>query len=281
MLVTRPEQDARLWVADLQAHGIPAQALPLIHIGPCQHPQAQAMLRAARRGLADYDAVMFVSGNAATYFFDVDSGSGSGSGSDSDSNLAPHLYSDPLQIFQQHSLRAWTPGPSTARVLCKLGMAPEHIDGPAPQAAQFDSEALWEQVAAQIGPRSRVLIVRGTTAGAALGDGHGRDWLAEQIRTAGGQVDFAVAYERGAPVFSTVQHALAQQAAQDGTLWLLSSSEALGHLRTALPAQDWHLARALATHQRIAAAARALGFGQVQESKPALAQVMASIKSLI
>lgn len=269
VLVTRPEQDARVWVADLQAHGIPAQALPLIHIGPCQHPQAQAMLRAARTGLADYDAVMFVSGNAAAYFF----------ASDSDATSDPDLL--PLHIFSCDPIRAWTPGPSTARVLRELGIAPERIDGPTPQAAQFDSEALWAQVAPQISPHSRVLIVRGTTAGAAVGDGYGRDWLAEQIRTSGGQVDFAVAYERGAPVFSAAEQTLMRQAAQDGTLWLFSSSEALGHLHAALPAQDWSLARALVTHPRIAAAVRALGFGQVQESKPALVQVMASIKSLV
>ena len=49
---------------------------------------------------------------------------------------------------------------------------------------------------------------------------------------------------------------------------------------TALPDQDWGQARALVTHPRIAQAARAAGFGSVQECRPALADVVASIESL-
>lgn len=260
VLLTRPERDAQVWAADLCAHGIATHTLPLIDIGPCQHPQAQAMLRTARAGWSDYDAVMFVSGNAAEYFFC--------------GNWQPAAPPD------THP-RMWTPGPSTARVLHQLGVPLQYIDGPAHDAPQFDSEALWAQVAPQVVPGSQVLIVRGTTRGAYAGDGQGRDWLANQIRAAGGRVDYAVAYERGAPVWTSAQHLLARQAAHDGTLWLFSSSEAIGHLHTALAGQDWRGARALATHPRIATAARAIGFGWVQESPPALTQVLASIKSLL
>ena len=65
----------------------------------------------------------------------------------------------------------------------------------------------------------------------------------------------------------------------DGSLWLLSSSQALEHLCAALPGQDWRQARALATHPRIAQAARNAGFGEVRECRPALADVAASIES--
>lgn len=79
-------------------------------------------------------------------------------------------------------------------------MPPDRIDGPAPDAPQFDSEALWQQVAGQIRPGDRVLIVRGRSGGAHdTAQGSGRDWLARQIEAAGGQVDFVVAYQRGAP----------------------------------------------------------------------------------
>ena len=71
-LVTRPAQDAAQWVADLQAQGIAAEALPLIAI--TASPTNRAALQAARERLARhpafYRAVMFVSGNAAAYFFE-------------------------------------------------------------------------------------------------------------------------------------------------------------------------------------------------------------------
>jgi len=50
VIVTRPEHDAAQWVADLQARGIAAVALPLIAITACQGPQAQAALRAIADG---------------------------------------------------------------------------------------------------------------------------------------------------------------------------------------------------------------------------------------
>ena len=66
---------------------------------------------------------------------------------------------------------------------------------------------------------------------------------------------------------------------EDGSVWLLSSSEAVAHLAEALPDQHWGAAHALATHPRIAEAARAAGFGTVRECRPALEDVVASIES--
>ncbi|MNV68602.1 Uroporphyrinogen-III synthase [compost metagenome] len=160
-------------------------------------------------------------------------------------------------------------------------MPPDRIDGPAADAAQFDSEALWRQVSAQIRPGDRVLIVRGQSDGVhETTQGSGRDWLARQIEAAGGQVEFVVAYQRGAPQLTDAEVALAQQAASDGSVWLLSSSEAVAHLAQALPTVDWTAAQALATHPRIAQAARAAGFGTVRECRPALEDVVASIESV-
>ena len=208
---------------------------------------------------------MFVSGNAATHFFDK--------------KMAPALDG---KAFEAIKTRAWSPGPGTATALAQAGVPPDQIDGPAPDAQQFDSEALWSQVQHQIHPGDRVLIVRGRSAGseqAGAVEGHGRDWLAQQIIRRGGEVDFVVAYQRGAPEFSPDDVALARQAARDGSLWLLSSSEAVAHLAQALPGQQWGSAHALATHPRIAQAAQAAGFGTVRECRPALADVVASIES--
>ncbi|MDQ3273162.1 MAG: uroporphyrinogen-III synthase, partial [Pseudomonadota bacterium] len=60
------------------------------------------------------------------------------------------------------------------------------------------------------------------------------------------------------------------------SVWLFSSSEAVGHL----PPGDWSQGRALATHPRIAEAARAAGWGVVVESRPTLADIVASIESM-
>lgn len=260
VIVTRPAREAAEWAAALQARGIAAQALALIDIGP--PPDAQA-LQAARAQLGAFRAVMLVSGNAAQHFFDP--------------NTALALAGQGLAAIKT---RVWSPGPGTARTLRALGVPAERIDCPAHDAAQFDSEALWQQVHGQIAPGDRVLVVRGAEAGSAQADGHGREWLAQQLQAAGAQVQFIAAYTRAAPAFTPAQQAWAGKAAGSGALWLLSSSQALEHLRAALPGQDWRQARALATHPRIAQAARAAGFGAVYECRPALEDVAASIESL-
>ena len=252
VLVTRPAAEAARWVAQLQALGAPAQALPLIDIAPVADP---APLRAAWQQLGDYAALMFVSSNAVQHFMAARPAEAG----------APATWP-----------RAWAPGPGTARALQQAGWPAERIDTPAPDAAQFDSETLWPQIAAQVQPGVRVLMVRGADA---EGQGAGRHWLADQVSAAGGQVEWLSTYRRLPPVWDEATRTQAQIAASDGSLWLFSSSEAIHNLRALLPDQDWRAARALATHPRIAATARQQGWGQVAESRPALDAVWASIKS--
>lgn len=284
VLVTRPQPEAARWVQGLQAQGVAAQALPLLEIAPANAPpQRQALAQA----LADWQAgrwraVMFVSPNAVRYFFEQ--------------NQAQTLTQQALLALKT---RVWAPGPGTAQALYAQGWPAAVVDAPSTQAAaQFDSEALWPLVRPQLRPGDAVLIVRGMTAQAASPadhdqaanptDGHGRDWLAQRLRSAGVQVQFAVVYQRQAPYWQAGDYALARQAALASPsnaagvpawLWLLSSAEALGHLPQLLPGQSWAQAHALATHPRIAEAARALGFGQVHTCRPSLAEVAASIKS--
>jgi len=251
VLVTRPAPDAGHWVEQLQARGIAACALPLIDIASGE-PESAALAQ-ARRDCATpghYRALMFVSGNAVLHFFSPGT------------TLAP-------------GTRAWSPGPGTARTLQTVGVPAQQIDGPRPDAAQFDSEALWPEVRAQIQPGDRVLVVRGGTGAA----GSGREWLAEQLRQAGATLEFVAVYQRRAPQFTPEALALARNAAHDGTLWLFSSSEALSNLQRALPGTEWRQARALVTHPRIAAAAQQAGFGYVHECRPSLSDVAASIES--
>ena len=262
IIVTRPEREALSWTKQLQARGLDAVALPLIAIGPA--PGNDMSERWAN--LHNYDAVMFVSSNAAQYFFEPKQA------------LAPDRWAQ-----EAPKTRAWSPGPGTARTLLAAGVPPAMLDTPALDAGQFDSEALWDVVHSQVHPGHRTLVVRGQEgdADALPHAGTGREWLARQLAAAGGSVDFTVAYTRHAPQFTPLQRQTAVAAAGDGSVWLFSSSQAVQHLQQWLPGQPWQAARAVATHPRIAEAARAAGFGVVQETRPALDDVMASIQTLV
>ena len=264
VLVTRPAREAAAWVRQLQARGLQAAALPLIEIGPVADTRARDACLAQLQSLDahHYDAVMFVSANAV------------------------QLFLPPGMAWPQHRpVRAWSPGPGTARALLDRGVPPGQLDSPPEQAGQFDSEALWQIVAPQVRPGHRTLVVRGQDGPASpqgQGRGHGRDWLARQLQAAGGEVDFVAVYARHAPRWDAPRQALAEAAARDGSVWLFSSSQAVQHLQQRLPGVPWQGARAVATHPRIADAARAAGFGVVRLSRPTLdnvVRVVASIES--
>ncbi|MCZ8294352.1 MAG: uroporphyrinogen-III synthase [Hylemonella sp.] len=253
VIVTRPQREAQDWVQALQQAGHQALALPLISIAPA--PDAAALQQAWRR-LGGYLGLMFVSANAVDGFFAA----------------RPADAPWPAQ--------AWATGPGTVNALLRAGVPASQITAPPADAAQFDSEALWQQVASRIHPGVRVLIVRGADAAQGSSQGAGRDWFARQVGDAGGTVDFVASYQRQRPLLDTNQRQLARAAAGDGSVWLFSSSEAVLNLQASLPQQDWGAARAVATHARIAQAARAAGFAMVRESRPALADVRASIESM-
>jgi uroporphyrinogen-III synthase len=276
VIVTRPAAEAAHWVQALRASGWQAEALPLIEITEPGDLKAQAALAQHRRHWWQVDALMFVSAAAVRHFF-------------------AHGVA-PVPGQQALTTRFWAPGPGTARALAQalagLGMSAGRIDAPPTDAAQFDSEHLWPVVAAQLRTGTRVLMVRGqspelddlrdaprnTQRDAAL-PGTGRDWLIQRCEAAGAQVEACVAYERRTPVLSVAEHALIQEASGTGQVWLFSSSEALTNLQALAPGHDWSAATALATHPRIAAGARAVGFGLLIESRPALPDVVSALKS--
>lgn len=260
VIVTRPERDARRWVDGLRDGGFDARALPLIEIGPA--PDRQAVER-AWLGLEGCIAAMFVSGNAAQQF------------------LAMRPATVTAALARPGHPRAWATGPGTRQALLAGGVPASLIDAPADDAPQFDSEALWALVSRQAQPGSRVLIVRGGDAAPVSdGKGAGRDWFASKLAACGCTADFVVAYARRAPALDAAQRELARTSACDGTVWLFSSSEAIANLVQAMPGQDWQQARAVATHPRIAQAAREAGFAVVCESRPVLSDVVASIESV-
>ena len=264
VIVTRPEREARTWVDALIKRGLEATALPLIDIRPMAD---QTALQSAWDGLHKYAALMFVSGVAVEHFFGARA---------SDASRA--------DILNSPRTRFWGPGPGTAAALLRHGAPEDAVDMPAPDAGQFDSEALWDVVQTQVKPRDWVLIVRGgddhrdvavPVVGSAAG--YGRDWLARRLTQAGADVKYVQAYWRGAPNLGQAQCSLATEAARDGTIWLFTSAQAVANLRACLPGQHWGEALAVATHPRIADAARAAGFGVVCQSRPGLSELVASI----
>jgi uroporphyrinogen-III synthase len=260
VIVTRPAQDAAAWVQALSERGHEVLALPLIEIAAASDPHP---LRFAWQRLEAYQALMFVSGNAVAQFC----------AAQRPASLSAWAQRAPLT-------RAWATGPGTRRALLQAGVPAPQID--APGSGQFDSEALWRLVQGSVRAGATVLIVRGSDAhqtSDTAASGVGRDWLAQRLLDAGAGVEFVVAYERRSPPWSAQQLEQAQRAAGDGSLWLFSSSEAIVNLQRLAPLADWRAAQALATHPRIAGAARDAGFGTVRECSASLAAVAASIES--
>lgn len=234
VIVTRPAAQAVGWVAALRRLGLDAQALPLIDIEPAADV---APVQAAWRQLPRTTLVVFVSANAVQHFFAV----------------------RPTGVAWPAELMAGSTGPGTSAALRGAGVT--RVVEPAADAAQFDSEALWRQLAAQPWSGRRVLVVRGA---------EGRDWLAQQLGEQGAQVDFVAAYRRLPPALDAGGRALLAQAqaAPGQHLWLFSSSEAVRHLQALAPEADWSRSSAWASHERIAQAAVRAGFGRVERVAP-------------
>lgn len=294
VIVTRPERDARHWVVQLAQAGFAAEALLLIDIAPVSDPESRQALRQAWAGLADYAACMFVSGHAVEHFFKANPALAVREPAQTAQMQPAAQATQAVQARQPASeasapralqlppgLRCMAPGPGTVAALLAVGVPAMQIDAPAPDAAQFDSEALWQVVGQRDWQGRRVLVVRGHSLGAP-GASSGRDWITRQWQQAGARVDFVGVYQRQPPQFSPAQLARARAASSDGSVWLFSSSEALAHLLAldGLQGVDWGRARAVATHPRIAQAVRAAGWGVVAESRPALADIRATLGSL-
>lgn len=256
VIVTRPMAEAEEWVAALQQAGIQARMLPLIEIEPT--PEAP-VLPLDWLGSVALFALMLVSPAAARH------------------GLArPQAGTEVVSWLRMTGGRCWVTGPGTAMELQRLGLPPQLVDQPGGDAKELDSEALWRVVAAQVRPPFHLLILRGRDV---PGGQLGRPWLADQVQQAGGEVREAVVYERLQPLWDEPLELQARSLCVDGSIWLFTSSQAIGNLQRLLPGQDWSQAHGLTTHSRIAQSARQLGFGVVVESRPGLDALISSIKS--
>lgn len=251
LVVTRPAPQAQAVVTALREMGFEAQALPLIDIQPATDV---ALVHDAWRSLSRHEWVFFVSPNAVSQFFAA-----------APTGVAPTL---------PFNLQVGALGPGTAQALADLGVPPSRVTQPPLNADQIDSEALWGQLAHQPWGGQRVLIIRG--------DG-GRDWLADQLKRQGAQVEFVQAYRRSLPQWTPPQQALLHQVLSQPAnhLWLFSSSQSIQHLLELCPDSTavWPQSNALATHPRIAERARAAGFGRVLQAPPDLHSLSTCIQS--
>lgn len=248
LLVTRPQPQADAWVAQLRSQGIDAHALPLLAIDAVVD---LSDLHEAWHELPRYALVMFVSPNAVSHFF----------------------AARPAEIAARGwpaRTRAGATGPGTLKALQMAGVPAELCVSPPTDATQFDSASLWLQLSGERWDGREVLVLRGNG---------GRDEFATLLRAAGAAVHFTQAYERGAARLSADQRALLELAVAKPAshVWWLSSAEAIDYLAQMSPGTDWHDSQALASHPRIAARARARGFGRVFEAPPTFAAVQAAM----
>jgi uroporphyrinogen-III synthase len=249
VIVTRPLAQAQVWVQQLVQLGIDAVVLPLIQI---QAPPDPVDVLEAWAGLTEYSLVVFVSPNAVECFWQP--------------------CPDGGHVWPSHVLIG-SLGPGTTQALRDRGLSGHQIIEPDPSAQQFDSEALWAQLARHDWHGLSVLLVRG--------DG-GRDWLARTLAAQGAVVETVCAYQRVVPCFTSPESVLVDQALAEPAchLWFFSSSQSIEHLQQLAPRADWRHAQALVTHPSIAQQAHALGWQHVYLSRPLLPEVVACIQSI-
>lgn len=267
VVLTRPLDAGQSWRHGLESAGHAVEDWPLIDIRAVDSPEAVARVQALWAELLESQlhAVMFVSRSAVQGFF----------------------VHQPAQAVWPASCQAWATGPGTRQSLLAAGVDSALIRTPAQNAVLWDSESLWAQVGPQVSPGWVVGIVRGMDA-IDQPAGQGRDWLAQQLTQAGASVRLVASYQRQLPQWSPQQRARAVEMLCDASVaWVLSSSQALHHW-VALMQPDWadliarQQATIIATHERIAHAARAGGLRKVHVCKPdpqAVAALLASLES--
>ncbi|OWQ88686.1 hypothetical protein CDN99_14400 [Roseateles aquatilis] len=273
LLLTRPQAQADDWTRRMAALGVPTVSLPLIDIESADDPEPARLAWAA---LPAIDLAMFVSPNAVRHFFEHRPGGDTPGG-------PPDAAA--LSTRSEWPAKTWaaTVGPGSAQALIAHGVPAERIVQPPEGAESLDSEHLWPELRRVAGADwsgRRVLLVRG--------DG-GREWLADRLREAGAVVDAVSVYRRTCPSADAATRTLLRQAlaAPERHVWLFSSSEAIGHLETLErgtragdPPPDWARVRAVATHERIAARAQALGVGHVVLVRPDAPAVAGAFRML-
>jgi uroporphyrinogen-III synthase len=248
ILITKPAPQAQVWAEKMQQLGWNAHALPLVQLHALADTSA---ITTQWHQLEHYRLVCFVSPNAVHHFFAL----------------------KPLYLHWPAQTQAGSTGPGTSVALREYGLSTHQIIEPPSEGAQFDSEALWNELKTQDWTRTQVLWVRAHS---------GRNWLVHQLRNQGATVQCLGAYTRHAPELGPEQTALISYAQQypQNHLWFFTSSEAIQNLRTISTQNAWAQTQAVVTHPRIAQQAQGLGIEKIHLAKPHIQTVMACIQSL-
>ena len=244
VVITRPEAQAAVWGAQLQALDFHCAKLPLLEISPVA---AEDKIRAIKNKILDFDLyqkVIFVSQNAVDY------------GMEWLEDYWPQL---PVGID------FFAVGATTAKKLASYGVAVQDLAVSA--SGGMTSEDLLGAEHLQEVDGEKILIFRGCG---------GRGHLADELRKRGAWVDYCELYERTLPAVAgeQLQQLLVSTDASAAQIILsLHSGESLQNLLALLaqlPAAQQEQARAWMQHnlllvpsQRVVAAAQDAGFKRI------------------
>lgn len=225
-VLTRPEGRNEALAGRLASAGWTARILPALEIHSLDVPAAQLPRP------ADFDMVVFVSGNAAKQYLG--------------------------QLAAAHGAAPWpdgviaaTVGPASAQALRELAAfgANTTVLHPGDDAPSHDSEALWAVLGRLPALPGRVLLVRGT---------QGRDWLGDQLQAHGVAVTRHAAYLRRPAVWDAETLEALRGWADAGIFatWLITSGEGADAVRANLEdaglASWWRQCRFVLTHPSLA-----------------------------
>jgi len=250
-LVTRPGEAGQRLACALRDRGQSALWWPAFDLlAPAELEPLQALLRR----LAEFDLAVFVSAAAVRGLAALDL-----CGKWPVATRIAAVGAGTLQLA-----RSLLPGAEGARGI-----------GPAADAQQGGSEALWEALRREREAPRRALIVRAEA---------GREWLADRLREVGCQVEYASVYRRVVHIPSREQRAAlaASHGGGDRAASIVTSSEAVAALDRQFAetpdAKAWlRQGLALCSHPRIVNALRAAGYGAVRECEPSASSVLDAI----
>jgi len=247
-ILTRPEGSnevlsQRLAAAGWQVCDWPALTLATLACAATDLPLPRA-----------YDLAVFVSGNAARHYLAQLRGASHPGRFDhhgkqaNDGNDGQDVRSGAMAWPTSCAVATVGPG-SAATLRASGGFDGATLIHPGPDAPSHDSEALLHELRRRGPLPRRVLIVRGT---------QGRDWLAEQLREAGVEVQLHAAYHRAPAQWGDVELARLR-AWRDQALrptWLLTSGEGinavLANVVRAGVLPWWRGCRFIVTHPALA-----------------------------
>ena len=234
VVITRPAAQASAFVARLNESACTAHLFPLLDIQPLEDT---TLLQARLGNLSDYALVVFVSPNAIDAAF-------------------AHINSWPPEVI------AAVVGEGSRLALARHGVTDKNATIVSPRDKhQTDSETLLMELDLNALRGKNVLIVRAET---------GRELLADQLRSAGIEVEQIAAYRRLAPVFDADKQAALIKLISERNDWVITSSEGLRLLQDMLEQsaiEDGWLKMCekslIVPHKRIEQTARSLGFRHI------------------